>query len=271
MTEIPSIFSLKGKTAVVTGASGLIGRAQCRALSDFGAAVSVCDIDMSDTEEILKELNSESFAVCTDVTDIDSLTMAKDIILSKTGSIDILVNNAAVNDIYSGKESVVKQSMFENYSLEFWNKSLEINVTGTFLSCRVFGSVIAQNGGGSIINIASTYGIVGPDQSIYTDETGKQKFYKSPSYPTGKGAILNFTRYLASYWGKNGVRVNTLSPGGVEDGQDSFFIENYSNRTMLGRMAKPSDYAGAVIFLASEASSYMTGANLVVDGGWTAW
>jgi len=270
MTEIQSIFSLKGKTAIVTGACGLIGRAQCKALSEFGAAVAVCDIDISDKEEILLELNPESFAVQTDVSDIDSLTKSKEIILSRTGRIDILVNNAAVNDIFTG-QGLVKQSMFENYSLEFWNKSLEINVTGTFLSCRVFGSIIAQNGGGSIINIASTYGIVGPDQSIYTDETGNQKFYKSPSYPTGKGAILNFTRYLASYWGKNGVRVNTLSPGGVEDGQDNYFVENYSKRTMLRRMAKPSDYAGAVVFLASEASSYMTGANLVVDGGWTAW
>jgi NAD(P)-dependent dehydrogenase (short-subunit alcohol dehydrogenase family) len=264
------LFSLKHKTAIVTGACGLLGREHCRALAEAGAAVVVLDVDAETCRTFAAELGAEHLGLGADVTDRASLERVRDAVLERYGSIDVLVNNAAINDMFENPALAARQSMFEHYPLEMWKKSLDVNVTGVFLCSQVFGTVMARQGRGSIINIASTYGMVGPDQSIYQNERGEQTFYKSPAYPTTKGAVLNFTRYLAAYWGRSGVRVNALSPGGVENSQEPFFIQNYSRKTALGRMAQPSDYRGAIVFLAGEASAYMTGANLVVDGGWTA-
>ncbi len=264
------LFSLKNKTAIVTGACGLLGKNHCEALAEVGANVVICDIDNEKCNALASALGGNHLGISIDVTDENSLRIAKDKILSKYGRIDILVNNAAINDMFENPVTAGEQSKFENYPLAMWNKSWEVNVTGVFLCSRIFGSVMAENGGGSIINVASTYGMVGPDQSIYMDKNGNRKMYKSPSYPATKGAVINFTRYLAAYWGTKGVRVNTLSPGGVENSQDDFFVENYAKKTVLGRMAAPNDYKGAIVFLASDASCYMSGANLVVDGGWTA-
>jgi NAD(P)-dependent dehydrogenase (short-subunit alcohol dehydrogenase family) len=264
------LFSLKNKTAIVTGALGLLGKKHCEALASAGANVVVADINESAAESFARSLGGQHYGIKTDVTSETSLLTARDEILGRYGTIDILVNNAAINDMFENPGMAKELSAFENYPLDAFKKSLDVNVTGVFLASQVFGSVMAKQGSGSIINIASTYGIVGPDQSIYRDKQGEQAFYKSPVYPVTKGAVVNFTRFLAAYWGNKGIRVNTLSPGGVENSQDEFFIQNYSAKTLLGRMAQPGDYQGALIFLASDASAYMTGANLVVDGGWTA-
>lgn len=265
------LFSLKNKTAIVTGALGLIGKNHCFALAEAGANVVACDLNEGGCEEFAKTLPADSIGVGVDITDTDSLKNLRDTVLNKYGKIDALVNNAAINDMFENPLAALEQSMFENYPLEMWKKSLEVNVTGMFLCSQVIGTEMAKKNYGSIINVASTYGIVAPDQSLYQNEKGEQTFYKSPAYPATKGAVISFTKFLAAYWGNKGVRVNTLTPGGVENSQNEFFIKNYSKRTPLGRMAAPTDYKGAVVFLASDASSYMTGANLVVDGGWTAW
>jgi len=265
------LFSLKNKVAIVTGALGLIGKNHCKSLADAGANVVVCDLDEDKCKEFAASLPTKSIGVGVDITDKSSVENLRDKTLWEFGRIDVLVNNAAINDMFENPQAAAELSMFENYPLDMWQKSLDVNVTGTFLCSQVIGTEMAKVGKGSIINIASTYGMVGPDQSIYKKPDGSQSFYKSAAYPVTKGAIINFTRFLAAYWGNKGVRVNTLSPGGVENNQDEYFVKNYSAKTPLGRMAHPTDYKGAIIFLASDASSYMTGANLVVDGGWTAW
>lgn len=273
------LFDLEGRVAVVTGASGLIGANHCRALAGAGATVIAVDLEQrvcdALAEAVRIEVPDDSAAtvrgMAADVTDADALQAINRDILSQFGRVDILVNNAAINDMFENPVAAGELSKFENYPLDLLRRSLEVNLVGTFLCAQVFGSEMARAGRGSIINVASTYGIVGPNQAIYRNADGTQSFYKSAAYPITKGGVIAFTKFLAAYWGARGVRVNTLSPGGVENGQDETFICNYSERTPLGRMALPTDYQGALLFLASDASSYMTGANLVVDGGWTCW
>lgn len=264
-------FSLEGKVALVTGSMGLLGRHHCRALAEAGANVIVTDLDGDACQSFAATLPAESLGLGLDVIDEYAIRCALDKALHEFGRVDVLVNNAAVNDMFETPALAAEQSRFENYPLDMWLQSLEVNITGVFLCAQVFGSQMVKQGGGSIINIASTYGMVAPNQALYRAPDGLQSFYKSPSYPTTKGAVLAFTKYLAAYWGKANVRVNALSPGGVQNGQDSYFIANYAERTPLGRMAQPTDYKGALVFLASDASGYMTGANLVMDGGWTVW
>lgn len=265
------LFDLTGKVAVVTGATGLLGREHCFALRNAGATVVAADLEEGSTETFAKELGGESIPLTLDVSSKKSVESGWREVKKCFDRIDILVNNAAINDKFETPALAAENSKFENYPLELWQKMLEVNVTGVFLCAQVFGQAMAQRKQGSIINIASTYGLVGPNQDLYRRPDGSQPFYKSPSYSTTKGAVISFTRFLAAYWGNVGVRVNTLSPGGVENSQDPYFIDAYSERTPLKRMACPQDYRGAIVFLASDASSYMTGANLIVDGGWTAW
>jgi NAD(P)-dependent dehydrogenase (short-subunit alcohol dehydrogenase family) len=269
------LFSLSNKVAVVTGALGLLGRQHCDALARFGAQIIVTDTDQEKCNAFAKDLaleySTSAFGYAMDITIRESLQKARNEILSQFGRIDVLVNNAAVNDKAEQREGTIDDLGFEFYPLEIWKRTLEVNVTGVFLCCQVFGSLMAEKGAGSIINIASTYGLVAPDQSLYMRSDGSRMMLKSPAYPATKGAVLSLTKYLAAYWGAKGVRVNALSPGGVENGQEEFFIQKYSSKTPLQRMAHPNDYQGAIVFLASDASQYMTGANMVVDGGWTIW
>jgi NAD(P)-dependent dehydrogenase (short-subunit alcohol dehydrogenase family) len=266
-----NLFSLVGKTAVVTGACGLLGRQHAAALAAAGANVVAADLDEAACTALAETLPKPSMGCALDVTDSASIHYALHQILAVFGRLDVLVNNAAINDMFESPALAADQSRFENYPLDMWQQSLAVNLTGVFLCCQILGTPMAAQGSGSIINVASTYGLVAPDQALYRQADGSQTFYKSPAYPATKGAVVNFTRFLAAYWGHAGVRVNTLSPGGVENGQDAYFIQNYVRRTPLQRMAQPTDYQGALVFLASDASAYMTGANLVVDGGWTAW
>jgi NAD(P)-dependent dehydrogenase (short-subunit alcohol dehydrogenase family) len=263
------LFSLQGKVAIVTGACGLLGQSHCEALAEAGAKVIVADLNESASQKLAKQLGNAHMGIGLDVANDLSVMNAKEAIAMRYGKIDVLVNNAAINDMFENPSVALELSKFENYPLNLWKKSIDVNVTGVFLCSQIFGSMMVEIGGGSIINIASTYAITAPDQKLYQDENQVQTFYKSAAYPTTKGAVLSFTKFLAAYWGNKGIRVNALSPGGVENGQDDFFIKNYSSRTVLGRMAKKTDYKGAIVFLASDASEYMTGANLVVDGGWT--
>lgn len=263
-------FSLTGRVAIVTGALGLLGRNHCLALAEAGAQVVVADLNQTAAEAFAATLGDNHLGIGLNVTDEANVQQARDRILERYGRIDILVNNAALNEAVENPAMALELTAFEHFPVAQFRASLEVNVTGVFLCAQVFGSVMAQQGKGSIINVASTYGLVGPDQTIYRNEAGEQTFYKTAAYPATKGAVVNFTRFLAAYWGQKGIRVNTLSPGGVENSQNEFFIKNYSAKTVLGRMAQPDDYQGAIVFLASDASAYMSGANLVVDGGWTA-
>jgi NAD(P)-dependent dehydrogenase (short-subunit alcohol dehydrogenase family) len=269
LNSVGELYSLNGKVAVVTGALGLLGRYHCLALSEAGAIVIVCDLGRYECEELAASLPSEAYGFQLDVTVQNSINNLRTFLQQKFGRLDVLVNNAAINDMFENKNAAFENSKFENYPLEMWDKSLKVNLTGVFLCSQVLGKMMLQQNRGSIINIASTYGSVAPDQNLYKRPDGTQPFFKSPVYSTTKGGVLAFTRFLASYWGRQGIRVNALSPGGVENSQEPYFIENYSRRTPLGKMASPADYKGAIVFLASDASGYMTGANLIVDGGWT--
>jgi NAD(P)-dependent dehydrogenase (short-subunit alcohol dehydrogenase family) len=264
-------FSLDGKVCVVTGALGLLGKEHCRALAEAGAKVVATDLKEEPCRDFASSLGASAMGAGVDITKPESVRALRDTLLARYGQIDALINNAAINDMFESPTAAAELSKFENYPLELWQKSMDVNVTGTFLCCQILGATMADRGSGSIVNVASTYGIVAPDQSLYRRPDGTQSFYKSPSYPTTKGAVLQLTRFLAAYWGHKNVRVNSLSPGGVENGQEPYFVEAYAKKTPLARMAKSSDYRGAVVFLASDASAYMTGANLVVDGGFTAW
>jgi NAD(P)-dependent dehydrogenase (short-subunit alcohol dehydrogenase family) len=266
-------LALDGKVCVVTGALGLIGSAVARALAEAGGRVVISDLDHGACVDRAHALGG-ALGHGADITRRDSLASLCAAVLDRFEQLDVVVHSAAIDDRFTTADAdAAHDSQFEHYALERWQRLMEANITGTFLVSQTLGAAMLRGAprDRSIIHIASTYGIVAPDQSLYRRPDGSQAFYKSPAYPTAKAAVLGFTRYLAAYWGSAGIRVNALSPGGVENGQPDHFVARYAARTPLGRMARADDYAGATVFLASAASSYMTGANLVVDGGFTIW
>jgi NAD(P)-dependent dehydrogenase (short-subunit alcohol dehydrogenase family) len=259
-------FDLSGRTIVVTGASGQLGRAYTAYLA--GAGANVAALDRAPLEQSLPD-NVLFFDA--DVTNRKSLAAALAGIEEAWGQAPHgLINNAGLD---SPPDADARENgPFETFPVESFERVMSVNATGPLLCCQVFGGAMAAAGRGSIVNIGSTYGLVSPDQRLYEYRRAHgETFYKPVAYSVSKSAILNLTRYLATYWGPDTVRVNTLTLGGVFAGQDERFLEAYNSRVPLGRMAEPEDYFGALHFLLSDASRYMTGANMVVDGGWTAW
>lgn len=269
------MFQLANKVAIVTGATGLLGREHCHALAAAGAHVVVADLDptlcATFAGELAKQHGRAALGQSVDITTPASVQALLDATLTAFDRVDILVNNAAIDDKAVGARADAESTAFERYPLAAWQRMLEVNVTGTFLCCQIIGGHMAERGTGAIINVGSTYGLVAPDQRLYRRPDGTQSFYKSAAYPTSKGAVLALTRFLASYWGGK-VRVNALCPGGVgTPDTDPAFAERYAARTPMARMADRGDYRGAIVFLASDEAAYMTGSQLVVDGGWTCW
>lgn len=269
--QVEALFSLEKKVAVVTGSLGLLGQEHCKVLASAGAHVVVTDLDEAACQTFADKLPTQSLGLGVDVSNKESLEQALNQVMARFDRVDVLVNNAALNDRVEDPEQLGEITKFENFSEERWRRTVDVNLTGVFLGCQVFGSQMARQQSGSIVNVGSTYGMGAPDPALYRSPEGKQNMYKSPAYGATKAGVYSLTQYLSAYWGPVGVRVNCLSPGGVKNAQDPYFMEQYSRRTTLGRMAEPTDYWGALLFLSSPASSYMSGANLVVDGGWTAW
>ena len=267
-------FELNGRVAILTGGAGLLGRSHGRMLSSAGATVVLADSDGQGAEQVAEELRGPAGADClpirTDVSDPQSVQTMVRTALATYGRIDILVNNAALDPKFDLEHSGSHGQRFEDFSFELWQQALAVNVTGMFLCAQAVAPIMTQAGYGVIVNIASTYGLVGPDQRLYQRE-GQPPQFKPVSYTVSKAAALGLTRYLATYFTGTGIRVNSLSPGGVFADHDEEFVRRYSARTVLGRMATREEISNALLFLVSDASSYMTGANLVVDGGWTAW
>lgn len=267
-----NLFSIKNKNIILTGSVGLLGSHYSNFLSSQGANLILIDINeklnIKLTNSIKSKYHTNPHSYYCDITNPIEIKSIKKSIMDEYETVDVLINNAA----YTTKSTItkkIKKTPFEKMSFKDWNNSVDVNLTGVFLMCQEFGDLMVKQKHGNIVNISSIYGMVGPDQRLYD----KTNFNLPISYAATKGSIINISRYLAAYWHKKNIRVNTLSLGGVKDSSyhSSNFIKKYSEKTMLGRMASIDDFDGALLYLISDASSYVTGSNLVVDGGWTAW
>lgn len=263
--------TLDGRTAVVTGAFGRLGPVWCEALLDAGATVVGLDLPAAspsvEYERLQREAGDRLRTVAADVLDRTSLEAARRFCADAVGRPSILVNNAGIDQ----PPGPAKSYRIGDVPPEQFRQVLDVNVTGAFQVIQIFGPDMVREGRGSIINIGSLYASVSPDARFYDHLPADPPFLKPAAYGASKAALVNLTRYLATHWGSSGVRVNALSPGGVEGGQDAEFKRKFMSRVPLGRMAAAQDLRGPLIFLASDASAYVTGIELRVDGGFTAW
>jgi NAD(P)-dependent dehydrogenase (short-subunit alcohol dehydrogenase family) len=271
-------FDLTGRVALITGGAGLLGRQHADVIAEAGGHPVLVDLPAAAPATAAAEVEARwqrsALGLEADVTVKEEVSRAVDATLARFGRLDILVNNAALT-VRGGAENLSGYfAPFEEYRLDLWQRALDVGLTGAFLMAQAAGRVMVDRGAGVIVNVASTAGLVGPDHRIYegiTDPYTGRPFNTPIAYSATKAGLLGMTRYLATYWAPRNVRVNALSPGGVFDGHGERFVQNYSQRVPLGRMAERSEYKCALLFLVSDASSYMTGGNLVVDGGWTCW
>lgn len=269
-------ISIEGKSVIITGAAGIIGSTLAKAFVEDGALVTAIDVDLATMEEVLAKAvgtygQTSLQLVKTDITDPDDCKRLTERVTGRFGGVDVLINNAAIDAKFDKHEEVSFSSRFENYDLSKVRKSLEVNVTGTItITQAVVKAMLAQGKGGSVVNLASTYSLVAPNQSLYDFGRGTQS-YKPVDYVASKSFIPNFTRYIATFYAEEGIRCNTVVPHAIDNGHDDAFKSNFKRFSPLGRMSRREELLGAFILLASDASSYMTGSTVVVDGGWTAW
>ena len=272
---MPLTFSLEGRVAIVTGGAGLLGVRHAEAIAAAGGVPVLADIRVRDAEErataVAEAFGVPAFAVECDITRPESIEALLDVVTRRLGRVDILVNNAANNPkVEAPGENF---SRLERFTLEQWNADLAVGLTGAFLCARIIGGALAKQKRGVIVNISSEYGIIAPDQRLYRKQelAADEQPVKPVTYSVVKAGLHGLTLYLATYWAGSGVRANTISLGGVESGQPEAFLERAAAKIPLGRMAQPHDFQGALVYLCSDAASFVTGANLVVDGGKTIW
>jgi 2-deoxy-D-gluconate 3-dehydrogenase len=267
------MFRLDNRVALITGGAGLLGREFCKTLAGAGAHVIIVDIMSTELTSTVNDLRDAGYSVSPlniDITDPKSILQLGQVVRDQYEKVDVLVNSAALDPKFDPSHTGQHSTAFEAFPLEQWRQAMDVNLTGMFLVTQEVSKWMRKQAKGSIVNVCSTYGLVGPDQRIYPGE-GSSKQYKPVYYSVTKAGVLGFTKYLASYYAGTEIRVNALTPGGVFNDHADEFVKGYSARTIMGRMADRNELNGALLFLASDASSYMTGANVIVDGGWTAW
>lgn len=269
-------FKLSRKVVIITGGAGLLGSQYAKAVAQAGGVPIIADLDYKKAQNLAKKIShktgQEALGLSLDVTDKNSVNDLVKEVIKKFKRIDGLINNAGLDPKFESLDFNTNTNSFEDYPQNLWDQSLSVNITGMFLCAQAVAPAMLKSKAGSIVNISSTYGLVGPDQRLYLKDDPKAKVsFKPVTYSVTKSAVLGLTHYLATYWANKGIRVNTLTPGGVYNNHDQEFVKRYSSRTTLGRMAKKDEYNAAIVFLLSDASSYMSGSNLIIDGGWTAW